>query len=38
VAANSEEENQKALAQMQTVLKADIRPSTQISFSELALA
>lgn len=32
VASNSTEENQHALEQMRTVLKADIRPSAEISF------
>ena len=35
VASNTEEENRAALAQMQKVLKADIRPSAEIDFEEL---
>ena len=35
VAANTEEENRHALLQMQRVLKADIRPSPQLSFESL---
>jgi nicotinamidase-related amidase len=36
VASNTEEENQYALDQMANVLKADVRPSTEISFQALA--
>jgi nicotinamidase-related amidase len=36
VASNTEEENQYALDQMGKVLKADVRPSTEISFQALA--
>src|SRR5581483_2339359 len=36
VASNSEEENRYALDQMRKVLKADIRPSTELSFQALA--
>ena len=36
VASNTKEENDNALEQMQKVLKADIRPSTEIDFDELA--
>lgn len=36
VASNTEEDNNYALTQMGTVLKADTRPSTEISFAELA--
>ena len=36
VASNTDEENQYALAQMARVLKADTRPSTEVSFQALA--
>ena len=36
VASNTEEENRYALDQMQKVLKADVRPSTELSFEALA--
>lgn len=36
VASNTEEENSYALDQMHKVLKADIRPSTELSFDALA--
>src|SRR5579871_855149 len=36
VASNTEEENRYALDQMAKVLKADIRPSTELSFKALA--
>ena len=36
VASNTEEENHYALDQMRRVLKADIRPSTELSFQTLA--
>ena len=36
VASNTEEENRYALDQMAKVLKADIRPSTELSFQALA--
>jgi nicotinamidase-related amidase len=32
VASNTEEANERALAHMATVLKADIRPSTELQF------
>ena len=35
VASNTEEENRYALSQMQTVLKADIRPSSDIDLAQL---
>ena len=35
VASNTEEENRYALEQMRTVLKADIRPSTELAFESL---
>jgi nicotinamidase-related amidase len=35
VASNTEEENRNALEQMRKVLKADIRPSTELVFEEL---
>jgi nicotinamidase-related amidase len=35
VASNTEEENRNALAQMQKVLKADIRPSAELRFGEI---
>lgn len=35
VAANTQADNEYAIAQMQNVLKADTRPSTELSFSEL---
>jgi nicotinamidase-related amidase len=35
VASNTEEDNRYALEQIRTVLKADIRPSTQVSFDAL---
>src|SRR5687768_1619350 len=35
VASNTEEENRNALAQMQKVLKADIRPSAELKFGEI---
>ena len=38
VASNTEEENGYALEQMAKVLKADIRPSTDLSFKALARA
>jgi nicotinamidase-related amidase len=38
VASNTEEENAYALNQMQKVLKADIRPSTELSFDDLKRA
>jgi nicotinamidase-related amidase len=37
VASNSEEENVYALAQMERILKADIRPSCELSFRGIAL-
>ncbi len=36
VASNTEEENRHALEQMRKVLKADTRPSTELSFAALA--
>jgi nicotinamidase-related amidase len=36
VASNTEEETRHALEEMRTVLKADIRPSTELSFEALA--
>jgi hypothetical protein len=36
VASNTEEENRYALGQMHKVLKADIRPSTELDFEALA--
>lgn len=36
VASNTEEENRHALEQMRKVLKADVRPSTELSLEELA--
>ena len=36
VASNTEEENRYALEQMRVVLKADTRPSTELSFRDLA--
>jgi nicotinamidase-related amidase len=38
VASNTEEDNRHALEQMRTVLKADTRPSTYLSFKELKKA
>jgi nicotinamidase-related amidase len=38
VASNTEEENAYALNQMQKVLRADIRPSTELSFDDLKRA
>ena len=38
VASNTEEENRNALEQMRKVLKADIRPSTELVFEELKRA
>jgi nicotinamidase-related amidase len=35
VAANTEEQNHYALEQMRTILKADIRPAADISFTDL---
>ena len=35
VASNTEEENRAALEEMAKVLKADTRPSTELSFAEL---
>lgn len=35
VASNTAEDNEYALRQMETILKADIRPSTELSFDEL---
>ena len=35
VAANTRADNEHAISQMQNVLKADTRPSTELSFSEL---
>src|SRR5262249_7041035 len=36
VASNTEDENRHALEQMRKVLKADIRPSTELHFEDLA--
>ena len=36
VASNTDEENRYALRQMQQILKADIRPSTELSFEQWA--
>jgi hypothetical protein len=36
VASNTEEENRYALDQMRKVLKADIRPSTELALQALA--
>ena len=38
VASNTEEENRYALEQMRQVLKADIRPSTEVDLAELVSA
>jgi nicotinamidase-related amidase len=38
VVSNSEAENHHALEQMRTILKADIRPSTEIDFESLKQA
>jgi nicotinamidase-related amidase len=35
VASNTEEDNQHALEQMRFVLKADTRPSSELSFDEI---
>jgi nicotinamidase-related amidase len=38
IASNREEENRYALEQMRLILKADVRPSTEVDFAELASA